>query len=302
MIYKQRAIPSELLILKNLDTRMRLDEKDKQYYANLKKGYEGEVKFDRLIEKLTCECLILNDLLLKQNNTLFQIDTLLITQDSLYLYEVKNYEGDYYYDSDRLYKKNQKEIINPLIQLNRAESLFRQLLKHLGYPTSIFASVVFINPEFTLYQSPLNKPFIFPTQIYRHLKELNTVSSKLTDDHKRLADKLLSLHVMDSPYRELPSFEYNELRKGVICGECFSLSMSVLGKHCICKKCGQKEIVETAVIRNVKEFQLLFPEQKITTNAIHDWCEIVTCKRRIQRILEKNFKIKGAHQWAYYVE
>ena len=302
MIYKQRAIPSELLILKNLDTRMRLDEKDKQYYANLKKGYEGEVMFDRLIEKLTCECLILNDLLLKQNNTLFQIDTLLITQDSLYLYEVKNYEGDYYYDSDRLYKKNQKEIINPLIQLNRTESLFRQLLKHLGYPTSIFASVVFINPEFTLYQSPLNKPFIFPTQINRHLKELNTVPSKLTDDHKRLADKLLSLHVMDSPYRELPSFEYNELRKGVICGECLSFLNSVKGMQFSCSNCGHREEIATAVMRNVREFRLLFPDHKLTTNIIHEWCKEIVSKRRITRILQKNFKIKGVHQWTYYEE
>ena len=41
----------------------------------------------------------------KINNTTFQIDTLIIISETIYFFEVKNYEGDYYYESDRLYKK-----------------------------------------------------------------------------------------------------------------------------------------------------------------------------------------------------
>ena len=179
MPYKSRTESAELLILRSLNTRMNLSDKDKQHYFNLKKGYEGEVIFDSLTEKLQCECLILNDLLLKLNNTTFQIDTLIIFSETIYFFEVKNYEGDYYYESDRLYKKPKSEIINPLNQLSRSESLLRQLLHNLGFNIPIDASVVFINPEFTLYQTPLNKPFIFPTQINRYLKNLNTIPSKL---------------------------------------------------------------------------------------------------------------------------
>jgi hypothetical protein len=149
---------------------MNLSDKDKQHFFNLKKGYEGEIIFDSLAEKLQCECFILNDLLLKLNNTMFQIDSLIIIQETIYFFEVKNFEGDYYYESDRLYKKSKSEINNPLNQLNRSESLFRQLLQSLGFNIPILASVVFINPEFTLYQTPLNKPFIFPTQVNRYLK------------------------------------------------------------------------------------------------------------------------------------
>lgn len=73
MVYKSRTESAELLILGSLNTRMNLSDKDKQHYLNLKKGYgyQGEVLFDSSIEKLQCECLILNDLLLKVNNTLF---------------------------------------------------------------------------------------------------------------------------------------------------------------------------------------------------------------------------------------
>ena len=181
MAYKPRTKSSQLLILRSLNTRMNLADNDRQHYFNLKRGYEGEVMFDKLIEKLQCECLILNDLLLKMNNTLFQIDSLIIISETIYFYEVKNYEGDYYYESDRIYKRPKYEIINPINQLSRSESLFRQLLHNLGYNHPVDASVVFINPEFTLYQTPLNKPFIFPTQVNRYLNNLNKIPSTLNE-------------------------------------------------------------------------------------------------------------------------
>ena len=299
MPYKSRTESAELLILKSLNTRMNLSEKNKQHYFNLKKGYKGEVLFDSLTESLHCECFILNDLLLTLNNSTFQIDSLIISSETIYLFEVKNYEGDYYYESDRLYKKPQSEINNPLNQLSRSESLLRQLLQNLGFNMPISASVVFINPEFTLYQTPLNKPFIFPTQINRYLKKLNTIPSKLNRRHRILADKLISLHMNDSPFKLLPSYDFDQLQKGITCAKCTSFSISVEGRKCVCKECGYEEVVATAVMRNVKEFKLLFPTRKMTTNVIHEWCKVVKSKKRIRRILEKNFKIVGVHQWSF---
>ena len=301
MPYKSRAESNELLILRALNTRMTLSNKDKQYYFNLQKGYEGEVMFDSFIEKLQCECLILNDLLLKINNTTFQIDTLIIS-DTIYLFEVKNYEGDYYYESDKLYKKPKSEMINPLHQLSRSESLLRQLLQSLGFNLPIEASVIFINSEFTLYQAPLNKPFIFPTQIKRYLRKLNDHPPKLKERHKILADQLIALHIENSPFTQLPSYEYDQLQKGITCLECHSFSIYVEGKYCVCMECGHKELVPAAVMRSVKEFKLLFPNQKITTNVIHDWCRVVESKKRIKSILEKNFKIIDINRWSYFIE
>ena len=300
MPYKSRNESIELPILKTLNSPISLSDKDKQYYFNLKKGNEGEILFDTLTDKLQCECLILNDLLLKVNNTMFQIDALVILSDTIYLFEVKNYEGDYYYESDRLYKKPKSEITNPLNQLSRSESLLRQLLQNLGFNIPIHASVVFINPGFTLYQAPLNKPFIFPTQVNSYIKKLNMITRKLDKKHWLLADKLISLHINDSPFKQIPSYDYNQLRKGITCIKCSSFSISVQGKKCVCKECGYEEEVAVAVMRNVTEFRLLFPDQRITTNVIHDWCKVVESKRRIRKILEKNFKKVGVHQWTFY--
>ncbi|WP_323741822.1 nuclease-related domain-containing protein [Salinibacillus xinjiangensis] len=280
---------------------MNLPPKDKQHYFNLRKGYEGEVKFDSYTEKLQCDCIILNDLLLRVNSTTFQIDSLIITLDRVFLYEVKNFKGDYYYDSDLLYKKPKIEVINPLLQLQRSESLLRQLLLSLGFNLPIDSSVVFINPEFTLYQAPLNEPFIFSTQLNHYFKQQNTISTKIDSKHKMLADQLVSLHMADSPFTQVAPYEYNRLRKGISCLNCDSFSLSIEGQKCVCKECGYVEVVAAAVMRCVHEFNMLFPKQEITTNIIHDWCQVVNSKKRIRRILASHFNRIGVHRWTLVV-
>ncbi|MFE8701986.1 nuclease-related domain-containing protein [Cytobacillus sp. FJAT-54145] len=301
MVYKPRTKSSELLMLSSLNTRMKLTETDKQHYLNLRRGYDGEKLFDSLIENLRSDCLIVNDLLLKLNNTLFQIDSLIIFQETIFVFEVKNFEGDFYYSSDRIYTYSKKqEISNPLNQLNRTDSLLRQLLQQIGYNATIQSSVIFINPEFTLYQAPLDKPFIFPTQVNKFIHKLNKISSSLNETHKNLVEKLLSLHIKESPYTLLPSYNYDLMEKGITCVCCSSFSVSIKGKKVICEDCNHGELITDAVLRNINEFKLLFPDIKITTTIIHDWCKIIKTKKRIQRILEKNFKMVGVHQWAYY--
>ncbi|GAB3059916.1 nuclease-related domain-containing protein [Virgibacillus ainsalahensis] len=300
MPYKSRTKPKELVILELLNKRKELTSKEKQHYLNLSKGYEGERVFDDFTKKLTYECLILNDLLLEVNNTTFQIDSLVIAQGKIHFYEVKNYEGDYYYQSDKLFKKPRFEVINPLHQLSRSESLLRQLLLSLDFNPQIDASVVFINPNFTLYQAPLDKPIIFPTQINRYIENLNSTPLKLTEKHKKLADQLLALHKTQSPYSQSPSYDYDQIQKGITCSECRSFSVAVEKRKCVCHECGFKETVTTAVLRTVKEFQILFPDEKLTTNVIHNWCQIVESKKPIRRILATNFNTKGQKQGTYY--
>lgn len=65
MAFKERTKSMNLRIYEILASRMRLDKEDYYYYLNLKKGYEGECRFDGLTEKLGVKCIILNDLQLE---------------------------------------------------------------------------------------------------------------------------------------------------------------------------------------------------------------------------------------------
>jgi len=298
MLLKERAIPAELKAMRSLNTRMNLSANEKARLKNLEKGYQGEIMFDQLSEKLQSEVFILNDLCLEHNNSIFQIDTLIISKDTHYLIEVKNFEGDFYYENDSFFSLNKTELKNPLDQLKRCKLLFSQLLQSQGYHVNIEGYVVFINPEFTLYQAPINEPIIYPTQINRFMKKLNQKPSKLNEIHKRQADKLISQHQISQP--RLPPYQYDQLIKGIFCSECHTSISHVSVKNVKCHICGHEESVETAILRCVEELKRLFPDIKLTTKVVFEWCRVIESKKQITRILKENFNVIGYGKWTYF--
>lgn len=158
MLLKKRSEPAELVLLRYLDTRMQLNRQEKFNLSNLEKGFAGEVKFDLMAENINEERYFLNDLLLEYNNSYFQIDTLIISQGLIHLLDIKNNEGDCYIEEEKLYNVTTgREYKNPITQLDRSENLFRLLLKNLNLNFLIEASIIFINPEFTLFKAPFGQ-------------------------------------------------------------------------------------------------------------------------------------------------
>lgn len=215
--------------------------------------------------------------------------------------DIKNFQGDYYFKSDKLYTlSNNRECKNPVDQLKRSTTLFRQLLQNLRQNYLIESYVIFINPEFTLYQAPMDQPFILPTQVKRFLQDLNKTTSKLNTGHQRLAQTLISLHQTKHPFSKLPIYHYNQLKKGTYCSNCKSFRVSIQNSSLICKTCGQTENIEQAILRNIKEFQLLFPEERITTSNIHHWSDLSLNPKTVSRILKKNFTAIGNKRSTYF--
>ena len=300
MIVKERTKPEELEILQALKPRMELEEKAALNLYTLEKGYEGEVQFDHWFTNCRVESLIINDLLLEVNGTLFQIDSLVITQDRLHLFEVKNLEGDYYLDGDKFKTAAGAETKNPLHQLSRAESLLKQLLKNLGFYIPLEPHLVFINPEFTLLQAPLKSPIILPTQLNRFMDRMNRTSSKLTNKHTKLAEALLSLHIKKSPFTRVPGYEFDGLRKGVVCEGCGGFLDSLGQKRFVCSHCGARDSIESLVLQTLKSFQILFPDRRVTTTIIYDWSNGDLPRKSIRRVLKNNLSANGECKSTYY--
>jgi hypothetical protein len=298
MFKKTRSIPLELIILRILNYRTDLSDKEKLQLSNKEKGYEGEVKFDSLIQNL--DTLVINDLLLEVGDTLFQIDTLIIFYARIYLIDVKNFEGEYCYESGIFKTKSGSEKKDPMLQLNRCHSELRQLFQKYGHNLPIDAFLVFINPEFTLFQPTPNPQIILPSQVSSFIKKLHKMTSNLTDKHLKLADLLVSLHITKNPYLKLPKYDYDTLKKGMTCGSCHSVDVSVGRTKLTCGKCGCEERVESAVLRNLDELRVLFPGIKITTRIVHEWCKDISSTKMIRRILKNNFKAIGNTKESYY--
>jgi len=68
----------------------------------------------------------------------------------------------------------------------------------------------------------------------------------------------------------------------------------------ICDDCNQKEKTTDAIIRCILAFHLLFPKERITSEAIYYWCGNVLSQRSIQRVLTNHFTLIKAGRGSYY--
>jgi hypothetical protein len=303
LIMKERQVSDELKIYRSLNVRTELDEKEFGAYLYAEKGFEGEQKFDKVAEPLSGKMVFLNDLLLEHKTTHFQLDSVGVNAGKIHLFEVKNLEGDYLLEDEKWKScSSGNEIKSPMLQLNRAESMLRQLLEAQGIHAPIVPYLVFVNPEFHLYNPPKDFPIVYPTQLNRFVNKLYKQTYHAKKSDIRLAEKLLSLNLEESPYSRVPEYGYEELRKGIICLGCGGFYTKLIKSSVYCSKCGGKEDCKEAVLRNIEELSLLFPGIKITTNLVYDWCSIVKDKRTIQRFLSDSFRVIGNTKSTYYVE
>ncbi|SDI91677.1 nuclease-related domain-containing protein [Natribacillus halophilus] len=298
---KEREPSAELKILRLLHPRMQLP--DRQYYLHLEKGYAGELQMDAWIEQgLVNDCLVVNDLLLEHKRKVFQIDSLLIFQEMIHVFDSKNFEGDFYVDANTWSSLAGREINNPLYQMERAKSLLRQLLqRRLGINLPIESFLIFINPEFTLYNAQPKLPAVFHSQLKPFMKKLNNIDSKLNRGDEKLAEQLVALHSDEPPNIEKPKYSFEQLKKGVVCGDCGSFMLEK-GRSWVCGGCGHKENAQAAIIRSAEAFKLLFPDRKITSNTICEWCAVEGDRKKVVRALTNHFKRVGDGPASYYAD
>lgn len=302
LLMKERVEPSELRLLRMLKARGSLV--DDSRFLNLEKGYHGEVLFDKWFSSMDGEWIVVNDLLLDHAGSFFQIDSLVIGVDRVYLFEVKNFEGDFYLEDGRWLSINKKEVKNPLLQMQRCEMALRQLLRSLGYQSPIESTLVFMNPEFVLFNCSPSLPIVFFSQMNRFSKTLmkqSTSTGRLHARHSRLAEKLCELHIEKSPYERLPEYRYDELRKGIVCAGCGGMGVMVSRNFLGCDNCSYTERVEVGLLRSINEYMALFNTNTCTSKLIYDWCGHTVSIRTINRILKDHYVLTGHGKSSCYI-
>ncbi|MGM0843581.1 MAG: nuclease-related domain-containing protein [Bacillota bacterium] len=303
MIIKKREPSKELRKLRALRPRIRFGKETESYYQYKEKGFEGELIFDKRSERLTEKMLFLNDLSLIHNNNECQIDSIAIAANKLHMFEIKNFEGDYTVKDNKWFSPSNKIVKNPLQQLERADTMLNQLLREKGFSHTVESHLIFIHPEFHLFNIPSNLPIIYPAQIHRFIEKKNELPLKITQNDIKLGERLLTLHNDEDPHQKtnLPLYKYENVKKGVFCPQCQRMYEPPKYTSFHCKSCNKKEGTKEAVLRSIEEFRLLFPDRKITTHQIFEWCALFKDQRRIRKILIENFKREGENSGTFFV-
>ncbi|WP_368646191.1 nuclease-related domain-containing protein [Alkalibacterium putridalgicola] len=302
MILKERSKSVSHRILESLNNRMVLSSTEKGQYENQIKGFDGELSFDRILNESDISGLIINDLLLTTRDTFYQIDSLLITDETIYLFEVKNYSGTYVHKNDSLYASSGYALQDPVAQAERKRAYLHNLLIKLGHNIDIQVRAVFIHPDCYIYDLPKRETILFASQLPGHFKKIAGNLPKQSDENLNLAQQLITRH--DDLYRptNLPAYSFDQLKKGIRCFNCDSFSYSKSRQNIYCNVCGHKEAATKAIYRSIEEFKLLFPDIPLSKEVAHTWCGNDWKKSRIRRVLENNYRVHNRGRGSYYTD
>lgn len=299
--------PDLLAVLEHLNSRKSLPEIETLNYERQSQGYIGEDKIRRLLlEHLDVKPLALFDFRFMANNDECQIDCLLLFQNECVLIEVKNYSGEYVYrDAEIFFNGSMKRLYSqPFPQVARAKVLLGDLFRLLGIRINISEKIVFISDKFYLYEVPGNLPVFYNATLDRFLRELNDKRCDLSDYHLKIAAKLKSVRLKNSVYEKIPEYEYDTIQKGIPCVNCSNWMTKLTDKsrkHLVCASCGNLETTDDAILRMVREYNLLFKDRKITSAAIYDWTNSIISQKVIRNILIKHLNPVGTTRDRHYI-
>lgn len=221
-------------------------------YKKEKAGFDGEKNVDyKLSTYPQKDFFIFQGIRLPNPPFYFQIDTLILTKNLIYIVEVKNYKGNLKYDS----KQNQmtqevKGEVNafkdPILQAEAQKTHLQQWLeKHGIYNVPIETLVVIAYPSTiieNIHQDPeVYHKIIHTESLHQHLDRLRETHTKdvlTTATIRKLSKTLLQ---EDQPFRtnilDYHNIDDRQLIKGVPCEQCNYSPMTRLPGKWSCQKC-----------------------------------------------------------------
>ncbi|HZW68767.1 MAG TPA: nuclease-related domain-containing protein [Pseudogracilibacillus sp.] len=297
-----QQVPLSLLLYETLFVRNGLSPQEIHQYEQIKAGFYGEAKLSELIVSRNFRHIIpLFDIRLLSRAAELQIDCLLLTENDLFILEVKNYSGDYQMENNNLFSlPTKRQVQTPLTQVERTEFLFKRMLDDRKIHRNVQSYVVFINNNFMLYNASPELPMIFPAQIESFLKQINENAYRLTSQTKKLAHILTSQQIEHSSYERYPDYSFDRLKYGLFCEHCFS-PLSKKGREALtCLPCRSTILSEDAILFAIAQFHLLFPKEKIRTETITRWCGNIVSKKAVRRTLQKHFLVHSGGKHTHY--
>ena len=300
----QRKKSVQLEYYELLERRRRLDNDEKSWYQSLKRGYEGECLFDDYVDEVLGALVLgyLSDLTLKHNRVT-QIDSLLVTDEVIFQFEIKNYAMDLTWTHQQWQFGNGHSLNDdPVVQLQRSSSILRNILGELGFESPpIVPILVFINPDsFVDLKDDCSVKVLRSFELRRFLEELRSCYSSLSRAGSERVNQVCQhiLHYQCEPAFSNFGHSVRDLENrapiptGIICPVCGNRELEYGGRTITCN-CGHSESKNHALKRTIKEAEILEPNFELTYKAINTFIQESLSKSSITRVLRELRRNKG---------
>lgn len=263
-------------------------------------GKEGEAYFKAFLNTLE-NILYIHSFEFGTTNHV-QIDFLVATPHKLFIFEVKHYRDEWYFENGTL--KNNYGIVtkSPITQVQYMRNELQKLLHDYGIFIEIKSLIVFTNPQFIPAGNwPHDQNILFLNQLN---KIVEILSSKLPNNNHQILNLLLEHESKHSTYYQKDFLTYYNLNlAGLKCPCCRKMhTIKVLEQkvHYNCTYCHTSMTCEKIVLFNLKELYILKRDSFTLEEAI-TWCSPIS-KYRIARVCNKHFTSGTRRNRKFYLK
>ena len=272
-----------------------------ELYAIWKQGYIGEKEFSEILNEQKSETW-LHDLQFKNYNQV-QLDFIVVTDEAIIQFEIKNYTGDYYYENGKLFRSTGYVAKDLIHKFEVSDETLKRIVKKYKIDRKVISYIVFINPTFTLYGDLRSRINILLYSELHKLKDMFGANFKY-DENVWICKKLKSLHQpFITSYLYFEKVEFSKVIGGLKCISCNKIiepsEIFNVRKYVKCKKCGTISSRYSIVLQSLKELYLLKGEP-FSINEAEKWTGV--SNSAIKRILYKKFKRIGNYKNSKYVD
>lgn len=256
MFIRYRKKPHTLQKLDALIPRLANNHKQlpklKEDAAKLQRGYNGERRLDYYLRSLTKEFYILNDVSLKIWNKQFQIDSLIISPHSLYMIEVKNFEGTLTFDTThkqliQTIRHQETSYTYPLTQAENTVYLMMQWLQYNQLPSIPIHSYIVLAESSTIVRVKGDEAIIAKYVMKAEevilrilqIEETYEAHQKGNIQRRNQITNMMMEHMHDFSIDVMKKYDIqeSEVKRGVRCVECGQINMNYDYGKWTCQNC-----------------------------------------------------------------
>lgn len=303
----------DLLAHKRLLVRLRNDHEKYQFISGkvyqLSAGYAGEVEVDQIFPEigLPTEHTIFKDIRLEVlPNFYIQLDTLIITRNSIILLEIKNYSGTIYFDEQvgktiRTASNGDVDKFDCAVhQVDRAVHGLREILHNFPM-LPIHPIIVMANRRTEIAQYPETTPVKYKKQLPKYIRQLLTQQETIAEHTLDQVIKQIHEHLVHrqhTPLCERYAIPVTDLQQGVLCLAYNQQMTKSQGRSWTCEVCQLTN--PKAVEQSVTDwFYLIQPT--LSNKQLRQFLKI-NPKSATHALSELKLPKKGKGKRTYYVQ
>lgn len=262
----------------------------KQFTRN-EAGREGESRFKSIFNQFGQKHWSFMQNVWLHYSTNFECDYLLITNHTVYVFEIKNYFGKFDYQNGQCSSRGVEIAYNPINQARNATLHLRNLLS----PVPVKGALVFIGEhnQVEIAEDIDYIDILCRNDIYQYIQDIiieENNSNHVVDSSQVL--NCLESNSIENPYQITPYSKEQIIgaQTGISCVRCNQFELAKIKSYFRCK-CGQFESIEEAIVRSTCEYGVLTFGHNFAVTEIHNFINKAVSRIYLIKVLNKHFKL-----------